>query len=201
MYKAGIHYTTRDGPIHISPLKFALESEDDVYSLGENKHPFRENLERLVRGNTVVEIGPSTSLQHFLLDFDPKKYVCIEASKRQSSGWPDNVEYINNTDAVTYLDGIPDSSVVVVSSLIFDNDILIDKEYARKLIELIYCKTIPNGLTLHTFKDGFEKNFLEAGFGFVFGRHHSKVLTPDDIRTGYSKKLNLEVATIFFDKS
>lgn len=200
MYQSGIHFNTGESVLNFSPIELALESETDLYSRVEKRTPMQDHLNELVRGNIVVELGASSHPQRCLFHFDPLKYLCIEYRRSKTGGLPNYVEYVNGIDAVSYLEGIPDQSVVVVSSLLFDNQILCHQGYAKELVQLIFNKTIPNGLSLHTFKSGFETLFIDQGFKFVFGRHHSKILSEEEVSGGYTSELGLEVANIFFRK-
>lgn len=131
--------------------------------------------EEMVKGNTIVEIGPASNPLRRLFDFQPKKYICVEPTARRTRDVPDFVEYVNeenypeHCDGVSFLETLANDSVAVVSAGVFDFAILRNKAYAKELARLIYEKTIPGGLSLHYVMNEYYNLFFEAGFDFERG--------------------------------
>jgi len=187
-------------------IDMTLRHEEILKSVSST--PFTDLTDEMIRDNAVIELGAASTPQERLWKFDPKEYVCVEPTLRRKYPLPPNVRYAERDDdydyeGVTYLEEkVSDSSVVVVSSALFDRQgILINEEYTKKLIDLIFKKTIPGQLSLHTITHGFEREFLDSGFEFVFGRGDKRWegLTPEEVEAGYTNGTN-RIIPMFFRK-
>lgn len=179
-----------------------IEQNLDYWELHEKKSWFRDSLRRLVENNVVIEIGAGNSPQRILFEFNPLRYICVEASARKPdrSGLPEFVTYENGIDGLTYLSRLKDDSVVVVSSGLFDHKILIDEEYRRRLVATIFRKTKRMSLTLHTISDGFESLFLMSGFRLCFGYNFGQEITEAEVDAGFTQGGMHGMVPMFFFK-
>ena len=200
-YERGIHYNVLNQRFTL--IEDTLEMWDKYKKL-DNK--FRKLLEELITGNIVIEIGPGSSPQTSLFQFNPKEYICVEPTPRRGyQKFPDFFRYVesedmfNGPDGLSYLETVPDNSVVVLSSGVFDNFILPNKEYVEKLVETIYQKTIPGGLTFHTFEGNHKPIFPLKGFELELVVQYTTEITMEE-GLFKSKKPNLIMVPAFFRK-
>lgn len=174
----------------------------DYWELHEKTPVFRDALRRLIKGNIAVELGAGESPQVHLLQYEPLQYVCVEATDRRPkpSDESDAMHYVSGMDSVSYLSRMPDNSIVVLSSGLFDHKILTDESYRALLVRLIFRKTKEHGLSLHTICDGLERLFIEVGFKFHFGTNFGERLTEAQIARGYTAEGLHGMVPLFFVK-
>lgn len=174
----------------------------DYWEAHEKTPAYRDALRRLIQGNVAVELGAGETPQIDLLQYEPRRYVCVEASNRRpnSSDLPDSMQFVSGMDSVSYLSRRPDNSLVVLSSGLFDHKILMDESYRALLVRLIFRKTKEHGLSLHTICDGLERLFIEVGFKFHFGTNFGEKLTEKQIAGGYTAEGLHGMVPLFFIK-
>lgn len=162
----GRRYMTTDAP-YSDCVVGALKLQATIALTHGGKNKFRDKFRELVEGEDVIEIGASDTPMTFLTEFNPRSYVCVEPTSRRIEKLVPQMGYVNGVDGLVYLrQNVRDDSAVIVSSGLFDRDIIFDEQYIADLTKEIHAKTKPSRLTFHTFHHfkGMWNWFEHAGF-------------------------------------